>query len=97
MLARAALSAAALSLILVTTAAAEDAPSSAKRPPLDPNQKVCETVTEIGSRLAAKKICATRAEWAEKRKQDRDTVDDAQRSAHIGCSVVGTHSGTPSC
>jgi hypothetical protein len=54
-------------------------------------------VTQVGSRLATKRICATRAEWAEKRKQDRDVVDDAQRSAHIGCSVVGTHSGTPSC
>jgi hypothetical protein len=54
-------------------------------------------VTQVGSRLATKRICATRAEWAEKRKQDRDVVDDAQRSANIGCSVVGTHSGTPSC
>jgi len=97
MLVRAALGAAALSFAFVTTASADDVPSSAKKPAIDPNQKVCETVTEIGSRLAAKKICATRAEWAEKRKQDRETVDDAQRGAHIGCSVVGTHSGTPSC
>jgi hypothetical protein len=91
------LSAAALSFVFVTAAGADNVPSSSKRPALDPNQKVCETVTEIGSRLAAKKICATRAEWAEKRKQDRETVDDAQRSAHVGCNTVNTHSGTPTC
>ena len=73
------------------------APSQNVRPKLDPNQRICEDVTQVGSRLSTKRICATRAEWAEKRKQDRDTVDDAQRSAHIGCSVVNTHSGTPSC
>lgn len=82
-----------------SVAAADPAPQPSQnaRAKLDPNQRICEDVTEVGSRLATKRICATRAEWAEKRKQDRDTVDDAQRSAHIGCSVVGTHSGTPSC
>lgn len=82
-----------------TAAAGEADPSSppTARPKLDPNQRICEDVTQVGSRLATKRICATRAEWAEMRKQDRDAVDDAQRSAHIGCSVVGTHSGTPSC
>jgi hypothetical protein len=65
--------------------------------PRDPNEKVCETVQEIGTRLGAKKICATRAEWAEKRKQDRETVDQAQRSASVGCSTINTHSGTPGC
>src|SRR3954452_21684537 len=78
-------------------AAAPDQPSQNARPKLDPNQRICEDITQVGSRLATKRICATRAEWAEKRKQDRDVVDDAQRSAHVGCSVVGTHSGTPSC
>ena len=82
-----------------TIAAAQTSPqpSQTARPKADPNQRICEDVTQVGSRLATKRICATRAEWAEKRKQDRDVVDDAQRSAHIGCSVVGTHSGTPSC
>lgn len=65
--------------------------------PRDPNEKVCETVTEVGSRLATQKVCATRAEWAEKRKQDRETIDQVQRSANIGCSAINTHSGTPGC
>jgi hypothetical protein len=90
----------ALSWAVGASAAAADpaqAPSQNTRPALDPNQRICEDVTQVGSRLGTKRICATRAEWAEKRKQDRDTVDDAQRSAHIGCSQVGTLSGTPSC
>jgi hypothetical protein len=80
-------------------AAAEPAQASSQstRPQADPNQRICEDITQVGSRLATKRICATRAEWAEKRKQDRDTIDDAQRSAHIGCSAINTHSGTPSC
>ena len=78
-------------------AAASDQPSQNARPRLDPNQRICEDVTQVGSRLSTKRICATRAEWAEKRKQDRETIDEAQRSAHIGCSVVNTHSGTPAC
>jgi len=67
------------------------------RPKLDPNQRICEDVTQVGSRLSTKRICATRAQWAEMRKQDRESVDNAQRSANVGCSVINTHSGTPSC
>src|SRR4051794_33322746 len=77
--------------------AASGEPTTLPKPPRDPNEKVCETVTVVGSRLGGKKICATRAEWAEKRKQDRDVIDQAQRSANIGCSTVNTHTGTPAC
>ena len=71
--------------------------SSKPKPPLDPNQRVCEDVTATGSRLGTKRICATRAEWAEMRKADRENVDQAQRSANIGCTVVSAHGGAPSC
>jgi len=50
------------------------------RPPADPNQKICEDITAVGSRLATKRICATRAEWAAKRQQDKDEVDRIQRN-----------------
>jgi hypothetical protein len=78
-------------------AATPDQPSPNAHPKLDPNQRICEDVTQVGSRLSTKRICATRAQWAEMRKQDREAVDNAQRSANVGCSVVNTHSGTPSC
>lgn len=84
-------------LILASLESSATASPASSRQPLDPNEKVCEDVTATGSRLATKRICATRAEWAEKRKQDKDTLDAIQRGPNVGCSVVNTHSGTPSC
>jgi hypothetical protein len=55
-------------------------PSSKARPSADPNQKICQDITVVGSRLATKRICATREEWAQQRRDDRDTVDQIQRS-----------------
>src|SRR5438105_14711034 len=78
-------------------AAAPDQPSQNARPKLDPNQRICEDVTQVGSRLATKRICATRSEWAAQKKADRETVDAIQRSPNTGCSVVGTISPTPGC
>lgn len=50
------------------------------RPPRDPNQKICQDITQIGSRLATKRICATRAEWEAEKKTSKDVVDEIQRS-----------------
>jgi predicted secreted protein len=44
----------------------------------DPNEKVCETHQVLGSRLAVRRVCATRAEWAERRQRERDIVDRTQ-------------------
>jgi hypothetical protein len=44
----------------------------------DPNEKVCETITMIGSRLAKRRFCGTRAEWADRRRQDRQAIEKAQ-------------------
>ena len=63
----------------------------------DPNEIVCEKIEVIGSRLAVKRVCGTRAEWAEKRKLDREAVDQAQRSANGPCSSTLTHTGAPAC
>ncbi len=54
----------------------------------NPNEKVCETVKMIGSRLAARRFCGTRAEWAERKLRDRQALEDAQRSPCVrkaGC------------
>lgn len=53
----------------------------------DPNEKVCETIRPVGSRLATKRVCATRAEWADYRRQDHDAIDKAQR---VGCMTQGS-------
>lgn len=46
--------------------------------PADPNQKICQVITPVGSRLTTRKICATRAEWEEKKRQDREATEKAQ-------------------
>jgi predicted secreted protein len=49
-----------------------------KKKPIDPNEKVCETWHVLGSRLAVRRVCATRAEWADRRQRERDIIDRTQ-------------------
>lgn len=70
---------AATGLFLAPNAAAQ---ADKDKTPRDPNEKVCETIKPVGSRLATKRVCATRAEWADKRRQDREETEKAQR---LGC------------
>jgi hypothetical protein len=44
----------------------------------DLNEMVCERQQVPGSRLASKRVCKTRAEWADLRSQDRMDVERAQ-------------------
>jgi hypothetical protein len=39
---------------------------------------ICERVTEIGSRLRAKKICMTKSQWEEQRRGDRSNIERSQ-------------------
>lgn len=71
--------------------------SPPQRIPLNPNERVCEDIKVIGSRLAVKRVCGTRAEWKEKRQMDREVVDEAQRHAADPCNSVLTHSGPAMC
>jgi len=83
---------AALSAILfVAPAPARQAtPASAQQAAPDPNEKICEDVIQTGSRIASKRICATRAEWEDKRRQDREAVEKAQLSP---CVLTHTEVG----
>lgn len=87
-----------LSAALVGPSAAV-AQTGSKAQALDPNSKVCETVSQVGSRLSKKKICATRAEWAEMKRHDREVIDQVQRAAQIGCSIAPalTNGPVPAC
>ena len=74
---------AAAALSVAFPALAQTAPAPAPLPTQakavkDPNEIVCERQAELGSRLAAAKVCHTRAEWADLRSQDRHMVDQAQ-------------------
>lgn len=44
----------------------------------DPNEMVCEKQRELGSRLSAKRICKTRAQWASDRLENRQEVERVQ-------------------
>ena len=60
----------------------------------NPNQIVCEKQTVIGSRLATKNKCLTRAQWAEHRKVTKETMDGMQRP---GASVCIPRPGISKC
>ena len=45
---------------------------------VDPNERVCERQESIGSRIASKRICMTRAQWADRRLQDRQELERVQ-------------------
>jgi hypothetical protein len=45
----------------------------------DPNQVICRSETEPGSRIKGRRVCLTRAEWRELRAQSRQVADDIQR------------------
>lgn len=63
------------------TTAAVAAPANKKQ--RDPNEVVCEKQPELGSRVAVKRVCMTRAEWAERRRLDRMEVEKAQTSKSV--------------
>jgi hypothetical protein len=86
---------------LVSPALAQDPqpappPQAKAKPKVDPqNERVCENITPVGSRLATRRFCGTRAEWADRKRQDREALDAAQRSP---CML--THNGgngKPAC
>lgn len=61
----------------------------------DPNERICETIKMIGSRLATKRFCGTRAEWEDRKRQDREALEAAQKGP---CMVTTTGStGRPAC
>lgn len=45
---------------------------------VDMNEVICEKQEVIGSRLAKKRVCRTRAEWADAQRQDRQEIDRQQ-------------------
>ena len=62
-----------------TAAPSQSQPSTTvKSPRLDMNEVVCEQQEVIGSRLARKKVCMTRAQWADMRLQDRQATEKVQ-------------------
>jgi len=54
------------------------APTTTEKQADDLNKLVCEKQESTGSRLAKKRICLTKAQWAERRLQDRQELERVQ-------------------
>ena len=46
---------------------------------LNPNETVCRVVAETGSRLSRSRVCRTRAQWEQQRREMRDEIEAGQR------------------
>lgn len=60
-----------------TTASANQASASAA-PVNNPNEIVCEKQETTGSRIGARRVCMSRAEWADRKLQDRQELERVQ-------------------
>ena len=81
-------------------AVAQPAPPAAQpqqQPGYDPNERICENITMTGSRIAVKRICATRAEWAERRLSDRQDAERIQVGISGSICSEDKASGRPMC
>ena len=82
---------------LAVASAIQAAPAATSPEPqpstgFDPNEKVCEQMPQIGSRLAKRRVCATRAEWAQRRLQDRQDAEYIQKGITTAtCTAVKTN------
>jgi len=72
---------AAIALVSAGAMAQQTQPSTDARvakKSLDPNQVVCEKQEVVGSRLATRRVCMTRSQWADARSQDRLEIEKVQ-------------------
>ncbi|HTU09315.1 MAG TPA: hypothetical protein VMG08_00335 [Allosphingosinicella sp.] len=58
----------------------------------DPNERICRVTGELGSRLQRTRTCKTRAEWAEMRRETRNSIDRSQ-TRQVNLTVDGKVSG----
>ena len=77
-------------LLVATVAALAASATLAQAPPqrstptgsandgLDPNQLICRSQSTIGSRLARQRVCATRQQWLDQSRADRNLTEKAQ-------------------
>ena len=62
---------------------AQAQPGAVKGP--DQTETLCEKVEILGSRLSTRSVCMTRAEWAQKRRDDKEAIEKAQMQR--GCKA----------
>jgi hypothetical protein len=67
-----------IAAMLASTNALSQVPNASKGESVDPNQTVCTTLSETGSRLARSRVCMTRAQWDQRRRETRQSVERVQ-------------------
>lgn len=53
----------------------------------NPTEMVCEKVEVMGTRLASNRVCMTRAEWAQRKRDDRGEVERVQTQRGCGANT----------
>lgn len=75
--------AALIGIAVAFPAAAQDtSASSKKRKARDPNEQVCKNEEVLGSRLAVRRVCMSRSEWAQRQLEDRQRTEQTQLQRH---------------
>lgn len=59
-------------------AAAEPAPTSVDAKSEAKEKQICRNISEVGSRLNRRRVCATKAQWDELEQQNRLAIDRVQ-------------------
>ena len=78
----------AATLAVSSVSAWADPQQSATAPQADAKAKkqndvVCETEEVTGSRLGARRVCATRSQWQQRQQTDRDAITKGQTQVGI--------------
>jgi len=71
--------------VLILLAAAPGAVTGRRPPDNGPNQIICRQEALTGSRVSNRRVCRTRAEWSEHRREYRTAVERAQDQSQTAC------------
>jgi len=74
--------AAVLGMLIAAPAVAQKPPRATNAVP-NPNEIVCQKQQVLGSRLQSKRVCMTRAEWADLQSQDRQDLEHKQTQRYM--------------
>ena len=69
--------------------AQQGAPAGAPSKAPDPNERICKEIVLPGTRVVTHRFCATRAEWAVREREDKDSTQLMQRPITT-CAIMGT-------
>jgi hypothetical protein len=70
-----------LAPLIVAMLVADAGGSTQAKPAYDPNRMICKRTDEPGSRIQRRKVCATAAEWAERKRIEMQNLLERQRNA----------------